>query len=109
MSNHAESFRPGTLAGIKKESRIALVKKIYKLNLIVVFVLRGVKGLEKAYVIDGEEELNRILGQFSAVILDVDTLDHEKLLNLPNRFREVITHYGELLKRLSSELTPLIG
>ncbi|MCS7099483.1 MAG: hypothetical protein RMH84_02050 [Sulfolobales archaeon] len=109
MSSYLENLKFCAPAGVKKESRIALLKKVDKLNLVIVLVLRGVKGLEKAYVVSREEELSRILEQFSATALDVDKLNPENLLGLPSGLREVVVRYGELLKRLSSELISLVG
>lgn len=92
----------------KKESRVALVKKSPQLGLIFVFVLRGVRGLEKAFVVEGEEEVLKILEKFSATYLEVEQLGNS-INSLPHSLRGIVTTYADLLERLSSEITSLVG
>ncbi|MEM1681793.1 MAG: hypothetical protein QXT76_05395 [Sulfolobales archaeon] len=93
----------------KKEARIALIKKLHSKGLTLVLILRGVKGLEKVYVLSYEDEVAGLLKQFSAVALEVDQLDLSSLSKFPEQLRDVIINYSEFLERLSSELTSLIG
>lgn len=93
----------------KKETRIALIKKSPALNLVLIFILRGVKGLEKMYVLDREEDVYGVLEQFSAVAVEIDQLESSDLLKLSGNLREVVGNYKELIERLSSELTSLTG
>lgn len=92
----------------KRESRVALAKKSPWLGLIFVFVLRGVKGLEKAFVVESEEEVLEILKKFSAIYLEVGQV-RSSVNSLPQPFRSTVTTYADLLERLSSEIASLIG
>ncbi len=95
--------------GNKKEARIALIKRSRSLGLAVVLILRGAKGLEKVFVVDGEDELNRVLKQFSAIAVEVDEPEPESSLELPGQLREAVASFKELLERLSEELASLVG
>lgn len=79
------------------------------MGLTLVLVLRGVKGLEKVYVLGHEEEVSNIVKRFSAVALEVDRLDHENLSGLPEQLREVVIGFRDFLERLSSEITSIAG
>lgn len=93
---------------VKKESRVALVKRSPQPGLIYIFILRGVKGLEKAFVVGSDEEVVKILKKFSATCLDVEQVE-ASISTFPQQLRGAITAYANLLERLSSEITSLVG
>lgn len=109
MNGHAGGHRSASITGSKREARIALVRRSGSLDLAIVFVLRGVKGLEKAFVVGSGEELERVLKQFSAIAIEVGGEEPEPALELPAQLRETVAGFRELLERLSSELSLLVG
>lgn len=109
MGAHSRSKHGVGSIGSKREARVALVKRVRPLGLTLVLILRGVKGLEKVYVLEHEEEVSNIMKQFSAVALEVDRLDQENLSKLPEQLREVVASFRDLLERLSSEIASIVG
>ena len=96
-------------AGGKKEARVALIRRLGPRGPLIVFVLRGTKGLEKVFVLRDEGEVARVLERFSAMPLEVGDTPSAALEGLPQRLREFVANYSNLLERLSSELAPLLG
>ncbi len=107
MEERSRDRRRAGVPGGKREARIALIKRSGSLGLALVLILRGAKGPEKVFVVSSEEELDRVLRQFSATAVEVDR--PESAPELPGRLKETVASFKELLERLSSELASLVG
>jgi hypothetical protein len=87
----------------KRETRVAIAREVPGLVAFLVFVLRGVKGLEKVLLVDGES-LGEVLGRYSAVLVDPSGPPPEGFEGV---WGTVVKYWG-VLERLSAEVESLL-
>lgn len=87
----------------KRETRVAIAREVPGLGVFIVFVLRGVKGLEKVFVVDGES-LGEVAERYSAVLVDPSSPPPRGLEGIWS----TVVKYWEVLGKLSVELESLL-
>lgn len=87
----------------KRETRVAIAREVPGLGVFVVFVLRGVKGLEKVLLVDGES-LGDAVRRYSAVLVDPGSPPPKGLEGIWS----TVVKYWEVLGKLSVELENLL-
>jgi hypothetical protein len=87
----------------KRETRVAIAREVPGLGAFLVFVLRGVKGLEKVLLVDGGS-LGEVVERYSAVLVDPGGPP-------PKGFEKMwgtVVKYWGVLEKLSAEMESLL-